>query len=90
VPSGSGQERLRCRRQPRDHSRPQSTEVWEIRNDSARGGPGAGAFGAHGRLNLGDSDHPVVVTMAPVRVVEVAADQIIHVVGVGDHVVPTA
>lgn len=28
--------------------------------------------------------------MAPVRMVEVAADQIIHVVGMGDHVVPTA
>ena len=42
------------------------------------------------RLRLGDSDHTVVVTMATVRMVEVAADQKIHVVGMGDHVMPTA
>jgi hypothetical protein len=63
---------------------------WDIQNDSARSGPGAGSLGAHVRLRLGDPDYTVVVTMATMRMEEVAADQIIHVVGMGYHVVPTA
>jgi hypothetical protein len=89
--SGSGQERFGFRGyQHQNRSQPQSHEGWDIQHDSAWSGPGAGTLGAYVRIRLGDSDHTVVVTMATVRMVEVAADQKIHVVGMGDDVVPTA
>jgi hypothetical protein len=41
-------------------------------------------------LRLEELHDPVIVTMATMRMVEVAADQIIRVVGVGNRLVPTA
>ena len=79
----SGEER-RHRSQLRPHA------PWRLKSDSAGAGPDAGPFGADVSLRLDELHGTVIVTMATVRMVEVAANQIIRVVGVGNRLVPAA
>jgi hypothetical protein len=81
--SMSGEERWR-RSQRRPHA------PWRLKSDSAGSGPDAGPFGADVSLRLDELHDTVIVTMATVRMVEVAANQIIRVVGVRNRLVPTA